>query len=319
MKELDFGWGNPYFLLDILSTHKDIVKTSALTRDCSYGPDAGNLELIAKTREIIRYTTGQEYKNVLITHGATGAINSALRFFKDTGIDKVRTTKFGYPFYEEMIEKAGLERVRGLIAPRPPHKSIALIDSPSNPEGLQTLLGSPLQDIWDSVYHNKIYTDDLKIIPGHSIMVGSYSKLLGITGARVGWLATDCDFTYDAILKDTLHELATISLFSQGAVLSLLDNLDIEGVLATGKKDLDSNKTQVQKIEYIFDNQPVQKNGMFYLAQADKAALKLLERCKIKYVSLQENYIRLNMGQSKKIVNELALRIRKEDRILKKK
>lgn len=314
MNQLDFGWGNPYFLLEVLRTHKDIMKGSIVTRECSYGPDIGNQDLIEKTKQIIIQTTGIEYKYVLITHGATGAINSALRFSASQGVNEVCTGKFGYPFYEEMIRKAGLKRRKTLVLPRPPHRSIRLVDSPSNPEGHQTPFGSPWSDIWDSVYHNKIYTDDLVTIPSHLIMVGSYSKLLGVTGARVGWLATNCKLTFDAIAKDHLMELATISVFSQSAILNLLENLDIDQVMTTARRDLDSNKTQMQKIEYIFDNQPVQKNGMFYLAQADKAAKKLLEKCDVKYVDLGDDYVRLNVGQSKDMVDQLILRIHKEDK-----
>lgn len=313
-KELDFGWGNPYFLLNVLSNHKSVLHSVVDTKKCSYGPDQGSVELIQQTREVIKKTTGQSYKHILITHGATGAINSILRFMKETGSDTVRTNKFGYPFYEEMIRKAGLNREHTLVAPRPPHKSFALIDSPSNPEGKQSVFGSVYTDVWDSVYHNKIYTENLWIIPGHHIMVGSYSKLLGITGARVGWIATNDIEAYEALLKDHLHELATINLFSQIAISNLLDNLDLDLFIVQGKKSLDDNKTQMQKIEYIFDNQPVQKNGMFYLAQADKDAVKLLKKCNVKYVDLGDNYVRLNVGQSKEMVDNLILTIHKEDK-----
>lgn len=308
------GWGNPYFLLEVLRCHKDIVSSSFVTRDLSYGPDQGMEDLIHLTRKIIKHTTGLHYKHILITHGATGAINSTLRYMASTGVNEVCTGKFGYPFYDEMIRKAGLNRRKTLVLPRPPHKSIRLVDSPSNPEGKQTPFGSPWSDIWDSVYHNKIYTDDLETIPDHLIMVGSYSKLLGVTGARVGWLATNDKEAFDAIAKDHLYELATISLFSQQAIINILRNLDLDQVMTMARRDLDSNKTQMQKLEYIFDNQPVQKVGMFYLAQADKAAKKLLEKCDVKYVDLGEDYVRLNVGQSKDMVDQLILRIHKEDK-----
>jgi aspartate/methionine/tyrosine aminotransferase len=249
-----------------------------------------------------------------MTHGATGGINVALRLQAKNGYTEVRTTRFGYPFYDGMIEKAGLVRRKNLVEPRPPHSSFALIDSPSNPEGHQTMMGSVYSDVWDSVYHSKIYTDFLGVVPQHAIMVGSYSKLLGITGARIGWIATDDESMYKSMSLDSLYETATLSVFSQKAVIDLYKNLDLDKLLIDGRRSLDDNKTALQKIEYIFDNQPIQTNGMFYSAEADRAAIELLEKNNIIFVRLDDTHIRFNVGQTIDNVNQLVKRIRKADR-----
>ena len=320
--KFDFGWGNPYFLLEILDNtyHQRLAPFNI--KDMIYCPDLGMDKLIEVTHKMIEETMGLKYENIIITTGATQAANILLRVLKNpTGkleiFNNVETPPYGFPYYGNMIEKAGYTRTSDLKKLKGfDHTSVKLIDSPSNPQGIQygSAFGSNLNTIWDSVYHNKIYTTNLSTIPEHMAMVGSYSKLLGITGARVGFIATN----YHALAKKCAHEClmenATISVPSQELIIDIMDKIDLDHFLTAGKNSIDLNREEFRKIEYLFDNQPVPETGMFYCAFADKKALEILEKCGIKYVDLGDSYIRLSLGQTNEITREAIAAILKEDK-----
>lgn len=313
MQLINLGWGNPYFILEQLEKHQNgLIANVINTKECAYGPDQGLPDLINLTHMVIAKTTGLSYKHLLITNGATSAINSILRVNKSLGMDKVLSGEFGYPLYPNMIEKAGLAQIpvtdwSGSISDS---KTFALIDSPSNPLGLQTKIGSPLTDVWDSVYHNNIYTEDLKTIPGHKVMVGSYSKLLGLAGFRVGWIATNDELYYNLLMKDSISENATTSVISQKTIVELLQyHIDLDEIIGHSKRALDFNRECWSNVLDLFDGQPMQSSGMFYLAQADKNVMDLLDSCMIQYVKLTDSYIRISLGQTNDLMKEATLRI----------
>lgn len=318
-KKFNFGWGNPYFLLEILEgmvLNTQRVDVSSLI----YGPYEGTPELIEATHKVIAQTTGQKYKHILITNGASSAVNILLRRFKAQGGQAVYTTQYGYPSYEEMIKRAGLLRVRGLDS-MPVDLEIGrqlrirLIDSPENPMGNQYLGGDSANDIWDGVYHNKIYTQKPHFQPKHKYFVGSYSKLLGVAGARIGFIATDDPFAYEALLTESRNELTGISRLSQNFIVSMLKTLDLDRFMGAGYRDLCYNKERFQEIEYLFDGQPVNETGMFYCVKADPKAINILDKASVEYVRLDDETIRLSMGQKKLVVKNGIKAILKEDEI----
>jgi aspartate/methionine/tyrosine aminotransferase len=311
--KFDCAWGNPYFLLDILKYSTPSIFQHNIS-DMAYGPYEGNSELIEKTHGVIFKTTGQKYKYILITNGASGALNLILRRFKAKGGEKVYTTQYGYPSYEGFIKRAGLDRIRSLKAYVESEKGIRLIDSPENPSGEQYIIGYSTSDIWDSAYNSQIYTKWTGIIPGHKIMVGSYSKLLGIAGARVGYIATNDLLTYEDLKEESRSEYTGTSKPGQNMVSQILDNLDLIQFMKYGSRDLCYNKEEFQKIEYLFDGQKINEVGMFYCTKADPKAIKLLDRVGVGYVVLDKDTIRLSMGQHLKITKECIGAILKGDK-----
>lgn len=320
--KFNFGWGNPYFLLEILDGMYKVSNSSDI-KSLIYGPYEGTSDLITETRQVILKNTGQTYNYVLITNGASSAINLLLRRFKSLGGETVYTTKYGYPSYEEMIKRAGLKRVRDLDGPqlnlglsRDLQKDIAmrLIDSPENPMGDQYIGGNPDRDIWDGVYHNAIYTKARHLQPKHKFFVGSYSKLLGIAGARIGFIATDDHLAYQSLLGQSHNELTGISRPSQDMVVDILQKIDLDLFMERGFQDLCYNKEEFQRIEYLFDGQEVNQVGMFYCAKIHPTAKNLLDSVGVEYVMLDEETIRLSMGQTKEVVKNGIKAILKEDR-----
>lgn len=323
-KTYDFGWGNPYFLLELLNSRTDVLMQLVDIRTMSYAPDKGFPNLVDLTRNAIYESTGLEYPYVAITNGATGAINAALKYWRrKRGGAIVVTDEHNYPFYTDMIRNCGLIQQKEedpfeIDKTRMCPHVFFLVSSPSNPLGTIHGYHSPLQTdrtIWDAVYHNPIYLGNIETTyPDHILHVGSYSKLLGLTGSRIGWLATHDKELFEGVCDVSLKDTATISVPSQKLLVDILDDLHLVEFMRTGSKHLNYNREKFQKLEYLFDNQPVQEVGMFYCAHADKKAVQLLDKCGIKYVNLGDNYIRLSMGQKLDITSEAVKLILKEDR-----
>ena len=316
--KFDYGWGNPYFLLDILSSIY-VGGHSVNIHNMNYGPYDGNAKLIEQTHEVILKTTGQKYNHIIITNGASGAINLILRRFKAKGGQKVFTTQYGYPSYDSFIERAGLERVRNLSAcplqiAVNDNANIELIDSPENPMGTQYIIGNSNRDIWDGVYNNPIYTPWIKMIPGHRVFVGSYSKLLGIAGSRIGFIATNDALLYEDLKIECKAEYTGVSKPSQELVSHILKSIDLEIFMNKGYLHLCNNKSEFQKIEYLFDGQEVNAVGMFFCVKADPKAVNVLDRAGVEYVRLDDETIRLSMGQTREVTRGGIKAILKEDK-----
>jgi aspartate/methionine/tyrosine aminotransferase len=212
-----------------------------------------------------------------------------------------------------MIKRAGLERVRDLESKQLKY-GVRLIDSPENPTGKQYIGGESDRDVWDGVYHNAIYTKARHLQPRHKYFVGSYSKLLGIAGARIGFIATNDTLAYEGLLIESRNEMTGISRPSQDMVVDILQKIDLDLFMDRGFQDLCYNKEEFQKIEYLFDGQEVNQVGMFYCAKVHPSARNLLDRVGVEYVMLDEETIRLSMGQTKQIVKDGIKSILKEDK-----
>lgn len=314
----DLGWGNPYFLLEILQNTYGPILVGHDLDSLEYGPDIGFPELIGLTRQVIKESMGMDYKHVIITAGATQAINSILRYEKLNGKSKVVMTEFGYPFYSDMVKYSGLKRLQ--LATKEAWKAekageaFCVIDSPDNPFGKQT--GRDGGDVyWDAVYHNMIYNADMDVYPNSKAVVGSYSKLLGVSGTRIGWIATNDSELFtdlsDVVLKDT----ATVSVPSQKLMINLLSKLDLSYFMVRGKMRLDDNRDDLSNIEHIFDNQLVPDCGMFYCVDADKKAIEILNKANVKFTRLTDEKIRLSLGQTRSVTSDAVGSILLEDKV----
>lgn len=322
MEKLDLGWGDPHFLLEILSgIYTPRLGGPLLIRDMTYSTDIGEKKLLEHVERITEQTTGNKYKYYLITNGATQAINSIMRVWSDNlpfhgyGI----TSKLGYPYYPHMINKnSDLEHKKVDIGSYKPNqrKDIMIIDSPSNPYGEQFARNTFANTIWDAVYHNPIYNACPAIQPRHDAYVGSFSKLLGLTGARVGWIATNSEDDFQDFTADALYENATVSKISQHFILNILETIDLNQFMRFGRNSLDQNRAELQKLARI-TGVDVQEKGMFYCFEADDKLFDLFDRADITYVRLNDgnnDLIRLNIGQSNDIIKKAVERILLTDR-----
>ncbi len=319
MKELDLGWGNPYFLTEFLDIDFWGYRMEIDLLDMNYAPDQGNERLLRQVRDITKMNTGKTYKYYGITNGATQAINSILRtqtFEKE--LDTVTTNPLSYPFYPGMIQKVpqlfheNSEKLKDIKEYY--NRELILLDSPSNPLGEQYVMkaAKKSQIIWDAVYHNKAYNADLSIIPKHNVFVGSMSKLLGLSGVRIGWIATNDKKLFDEVMEDSLMENATVSKISQDFISGLLEDLDLENFMEEARDYLNDNRKLFKKLEKL-TGAKVPKVGMFYCFPVkNKKIPKLFDKNKIKYVTMNDgntDYIRLNMGQTTDVIEEMLERL----------
>jgi len=312
LEQINLGWGNPYFLLQILNGSILPKFMNFEASELSYPPKDGLEELRNLTKQVIKETTGLDYDHIIITNGATSAINTILRYEKPK---YVYTHEYGYPLYDKIIKGNKMVRVNDLTRPRQ-QDCIDLIDSPSNPTGKQVLFAHGNNSIWDAVYHSSIYTYNLNLFPkNHKYYVGSYSKLLGLAGCRVGFIAINDPFLRDELYFENWKDLAGVSALSQKFLINVLKEIDLPMFLKSGEKSLNYNREEFQKIEHLFGNQLVNEIGMFYCAKCDDRLFKFLDKCNIQYVKLDSETIRLSMGHENEITKSAISRINQMDKI----
>jgi aspartate/methionine/tyrosine aminotransferase len=328
-EEFDLSFGNSVAVRQAFS--ETITANVAFTPDdmlkMNYPVHNGDPELVYLTKKIIWRQMGNTYKHVFITNGATGADVIALRAYRQKGIKccRIRPAPY-YTRFPGMIEAAGMfqwqehfdEVNRGLK-----NVSVLLLDLPANPTGTWkseiNFHSGPI--ILDAVYSNNVYCGKgLRIDHPHDILTGSFSKLLGINGIRLGWIATNDDLMADRIAKLITAEYCGLSVPSMNLLKCYLKDFDWEKFEGLSNKYLDANRTEVSKLEKYFGNEPVPKVGMFYYAPTDKLCCKLLDRAGIIYtkgslMGTSDDFGRLNIGQDITLTTNAVKAVLKIDKI----
>jgi aspartate/methionine/tyrosine aminotransferase len=325
VKKFDFGWGEPFCVRESLKHYYKRKTVKPINIDnLKYSPDEGSEELIKLTRWFIKETTGIEYKHILITNGTTGAINVILRTMAKEGKKICYTHQYHFPFYPPIIKKNGYKQKTGLYRDHEQQLGhdnvVGLVDSPSNPLGDLLLYSDHKNNIiWDSVYHNPVYINTIPVIPDHRVNCGSYSKVFGLTGARVGWIATNSQKDYEAFRDENLYESCTISVPSQDLLLDIFDHMDLNNFMRSAKYRVNNNREMWDRVKGLFDNQEVPENGMFYSAWGDPIARKVLDRLGFVYVTMdkkgKDKYLRFNLAQTNNLTNMAIRYLLKETRI----
>jgi aspartate/methionine/tyrosine aminotransferase len=321
----DFGWGEPFCVREALKRYLKSKAFKPVNIDnMGYTPDDGDPELIKLTKLFLKETIGKEYKHVIITNGTTGALNVVLRCLHRKEDKKLCIThKYHFPYYPEIIKKNGYSHTIGLYQNHEKDlalkDSVGIVDSPSNPTG-DLLLYSDHENnvIWDSVYHNPVYINTIPVKPDHRVNCGSYSKVFGLTGLRIGWIATNSDEDYQMFMEENLYENCTLPFQTQDFMKDILNNTDLYNFMRSAKYRINNNREMFDKISNLFNKQPVPENGMFYTAWTDPYVCKLLDRLDIKCVELDEDgdskFLRFNLAQTNDVTNRAIRRILKEDK-----
>jgi aspartate/methionine/tyrosine aminotransferase len=325
INKYDFGWGEPFCVREALKHYYKRKTLNPINIDgMGYSPDNGNEELIKVTKNFIKETTGIDYKHVVITNGTTGAINIVLRVLAKEGRKTCYTHKYHFPYYPQIIKKNGYKHKTGLYRDHEEQLGhdnvVGLVDSPSNPEGdLLLYTDSKNNIIWDSVYHNQVFINTIPVIPDHRVNCGSYSKVFGLTGARVGWIATNSDEDFAKFSHENLYENCTMSFSSQNLILDIFKNVDLYNFMRSAKYRVNNNRELFDKICYLFDGQAVPENGMFFSAWATPYTIKLLDKLSIYSVQIDKSrknqYLRFNLAQTNEITQKAIRCILKEDKI----
>lgn len=310
---VDNQYGNPTFF------------DNSSLMNMSYPAHRGNADLLVLTRNVIRRQTRMNYRHVFLTNGATGAITITLRAYRDQGygLCLIKKPPF-FTLYPSMICAAYMKQCTVHSRADWEEKHIYLVNSPSNPEGnlgfIKTNDFTDAPVIWDACYANRVYTNgDIGSID-HNVVCGSYSKLTGLNGIRIGWIGTNDDLLADRIGPLIDGEYCGLCSASTKILLNCLDGFDWDSFETNARFRLDLNRSEWQKVTKYFGGQDVPKNGMFYYSGIDDAAKKLMNKASVEYMSgskmgTTEDFARFNLGQSNDLVSQAVKAIKKSDKI----
>lgn len=322
----DMGWGNSVAVRQAFVANVN-VQTGFYKEDLlkfDYPDHFGDPELVEITRQVIKRQIGLDYKHVLLTNGATGGVVISLRGYASMDYQYCHTRNAPYYVrYPRMIEASGLMHVQEdhAIFKR---ESVLLLDIPSNPLGLTTpfvdtpLIGVPV--LLDGVYLNRVYTPGTITAPPHDVFVGSYSKLLGINGIRVGWIATNDDLFYLLLKELVASEYCGLSTASTEILKNALSQFNWLNFETEARQKLDYNREEWGKMERYFGKFPTSPLGMFYFGPTDKKCRQLLEKAGIQYtpgsvLGVNDDYGRFNLGQDCDLTRNAVRAMLKADKL----
>jgi aspartate/methionine/tyrosine aminotransferase len=324
VEEFRFCWGEPYCVREALKHYYKRKHYSSVDVDAiKYQAYDGNPDLVNLTKKFIKDTTGIDYKYLIITNGTTSALSIVLRCLQRShGYKTCYTHKYYFPFYPNIIKKNDYEQKTGLYQDHEielkEKNSLAIVDSPSNPMGDLLLYTDNYNNIiWDSVYHNPVFINTIPVKPDHRVNCGSYSKCFGITGARIGWIATNSESDYNLFKEENMYETCSVSYFSQNFVLDLMQNTDVDAFMKASRYRVNNNREMFDRICYLFDGQAVPENGMFYAVWASPYTVKLLDKLNVKTVQMDssgnDKFLRFNLAQTNDLTKKAIRYIIKED------
>ncbi|MEM3029357.1 MAG: pyridoxal phosphate-dependent aminotransferase [Thermoproteota archaeon] len=230
---------------------KDAVRKASEENSLTYPPVEGLSELRASIAEYLRDSRGLEVKgeNILVTAGASEAFLIALMSILDAG-DRIILPDPTYPqhllavnlfdnarveYYSQDSEVA--EQFSGRSGGN--GREIILVCSPNNPTGniiprrdMERLVEYACEKnaiiVSDETYFEIFFGGDKPASPGSfdtrlekTILIGSFSKNMGVTGLRVGFLASEQEIVTSASMVRYATSL-TSNAVGQRAVLKTL-------------------------------------------------------------------------------------------------
>jgi aspartate aminotransferase len=235
----DFSLGNPILEPppEVHAALRDLLEQPAAGLH-RYIPNAGLPEVRAFVAEELAQATGLPYaaQHVVLTCGAAGAVNIALKALLDPGDEVVTFAPYfvEYDFYAAnhggrlvraetdeafQIDLEALARVVGA------RTRAVLINSPNNPTGvvypearLRALAdflrqasarwGRPIFLLSDEPYRNVVFDGNtvpwLPPLYEHTLLLTSYSKDLGLAGERIGYVAVSPRAAEAGLVGDAL-------------------------------------------------------------------------------------------------------------------
>jgi aspartate/methionine/tyrosine aminotransferase len=312
----DLGFGEPVFARQALSQFYQLDVLNIL--NCEYPNVYGDEILVSNVKKYVESQTGWKPNYIIITNGATAAIHLMCVYFKSYDPDiTLQVNNYHFSYYPKIASASGLKicgdlSISGFI--KNDGKNIYLIDSPSNPLGSISyghgLHGNFYESMWDAAYHNEIYTDKPNLFPKTNVMIGSFSKIFGLAGLRVGFIATDDSNTYLRVheLNDSIN--CGINLHGQKTLNNIFENVPLDKYYSKARSFLDDNRTEFSKLESTFGNR-IPDHGMFYPTFYDKKLYDSLLAAGINVILVKplndktkDGLIRFNMGQDRDLVKQ---------------
>lgn len=326
---MNLGWGEAVCIRKAFleTSNKQILFDIKTLENLGYADHFGDPALVALTRKVIKRQIGKEYDHILITNGATGGVTIALRSFSGWLPSCITRDPPYFRLFPDMIRAAGMFQVHENSDTYKEHykSSVYLVDSLTNPFGTfsekkYNYVCSPI--VWDATYYGNVYAPGNHPQPDHDILVGSYSKLTGLNGVRLGWIATNDSLRYERMKRLVDGEYCSLSAASIKIVMDTAGQFTERDWSLFEKKaqnKLDDNRTEFSKLEKFFGGTPVPKYGMFYYAEMDSTCKKLFEKSGIVWspgsdLGTNDDFGRFNIGQDVKSVKEAVSTVLKNDK-----
>lgn len=312
-KKFDLGFGDSFLVRELCFERCQFDFDSFFfSKKCmQYENEELKKEIVSHARKILKQFMGIEDEFVGICHGATGGLTSALRVLRAS---EVRYGKHHFPFYKNIAKIAATAKDGEIVK---------IIDSPSNPEGLlsKEIVFPGNLVIFDGAYHNPIYlpkTKGMCVPTSYKFAIGSFGKLLGLNGLRLGFYSTSSPWLAEDMEEKIVSETLGVSTSSMSVLNQVLAGLDLEDFTTTAGERMNDNREEMARIERYFDGDVVPDTGMFYFAKASKKTLELLNRAGIKYIDgakcgSTEGHVRLSLGQTREITLRAVSEIIKID------
>lgn len=227
-----------------------------------YGPVQGNLELREELSKRSHDCKGIEPENIIITNGASEALDLALRALPQNS--KVLLMKPYYYSYPHLVEMAGhkielcemkddsidlekfREKAKGCAA--------ALVNSPCNPTGIverpETLkeISKICEEencllLFDEVYSELVYEGRHFSPKGrHVLGLNSFSKTFSLCGARIGYACSENNALIKKMVEEKAYTSMNTSTISQAIALAAIktNRKYVEGhrKIFRGRRDL---------------------------------------------------------------------------------
>lgn len=202
--------GEPVFLQEIF---QDLLGVMEPIVDFHYPEPGGDPELLEQL-----YRLHPQFSHIVVTNGASQALCGALEYFAKYGNKQVYYPTPYWSRIPTICQRAGL-----VFSTSP--GTCFLVTSPNNPDGKVADLNCK-PDIHDAAYFNPFYPiyGECSLLES-SCTIFSGSKMIGVSGYRIGWLATNnkeiADYVEDYVDNTTVG----VSVLSQKEVANILRHL----------------------------------------------------------------------------------------------
>ena len=216
-----------------------------------YGPTAGIQELRESVAGLLSKYGKLGGNNVMITPSGSSALLEITQSFVDNG-DEVLVPSPGFVIYSPHTKLAGgdpveykltkgdfqpdIEDIKSLITPR---TKMIVVNSPSNPTGgvlsreshkalLDIAADNDIIILSDEVYDAYVYEGEHHSFIPHldkAIVVNGFSKMMAVTGWRMGLICANNDVMPD-LIKMQYHLCASPNMPAQYGIMNAIPGID---------------------------------------------------------------------------------------------
>lgn len=265
---------------------------------------------------------------VIVTNGAKQGLSACFHALKVSGIKSIGTTTPFWALLPPLIKHHGLE-FKQVVQPYIHCDSDSfLLVAPNNPDGhfpnkvllnsiTSTLKEKNIPIIHDAAYYTPVYAPISKPEPIGDMQVFSISKMLGLSGLRLGYIVCHNSSYYNAIMDYVEMSTVGVSVASQLYLTDILEDFknQPEQVVKFEKQaqqQLAYNRNLTDNIDpMVLKKVSKFENGMF--GWFEKGAKADFEKAKLRVIEGEPfgvpGMVRISLGLRPEIFREVILRL----------